>query len=124
MASKKQKVASRANGARSRVESLPRFRTLMTSLQEELKPETAIENLAIHKMAVAHCHLTRVWGMERSGLSNEVNAAGSPKSPDAPTCDALAFGKSGVHLNEYTSAKGAVPRRQITKELFSAAART
>ena len=83
MASKKQKVASRANGARSRVESLPRFRTLMTSLQEELKPETAIENLLIHKMAVSHWRLMRVWGMERSGLSNEVNVSGPP------------------HLNEY-----------------------
>jgi len=110
MASEKQKAASRANGARSRGpvtpqgklrsarynvgrgllartvvldgESLPRFHTLMTSLQEELKPETAIENLLIHKMAVSHWRLMRVWGLERSGLSNEVNA-------------------SGTHLNEY-----------------------
>ena len=114
MASEKQKAASRANGARSRGpvtpegrlrssrnniergmlartvvldgESRPRFDALMISLQEELKPETTIENLLIHKMAIAHWRLMRVWGMERSGLSNE----------HAPS-----FGKSGVHLNEH-----------------------
>jgi hypothetical protein len=121
MASEKQKAASRANGAKSRgpvtpegklrssrsnvehgmlartvvldVESRPRFDALMTSLQEELKPETTIENLLIHKMAAAHWRLMRVWGMERSGLSQEVN--------DAGPSDALAVGKSGAHLNEY-----------------------
>lgn len=129
MASEKQKAASRANGARSRGpvtpegklrarrsniergmlartvvledESRPRFHALMTSLQEELKPETTIENLLIHKMAVSHWRLLRVWGMERSGLSNEVNNAGQPGSPDLPTRDALAFGKSAVHGNQY-----------------------
>ncbi len=118
MASEKQKAASRANGAKSRgpitperklrsprgnvergmlartvvldTESRPRFDALMTSLQEELKPETAIENLLIHKMAAAHWRLLRVWGMERSGLSNEVNACGPPESH-----------KSEVHLSEY-----------------------
>jgi hypothetical protein len=71
-------------------ESRPRFCALMTSLQEELKPETTIENLLTHKMAAAHWRLLRVWGMERSGLSNDVNDAGLPES-----------GKSGVHLNDY-----------------------
>ena len=76
----------------------------MTSLQEELKPETPIENLLLHKMAVAHWRLMRVWGMERSDLSNRINDAGAPESlqfTDAPTRDALAFGKSGADLNEY-----------------------
>jgi hypothetical protein len=104
MASEKQKAASRANGAKSRGpvtpegklrssrnnvergllartvvldgESLPRFHALMTSLQDELKPETTIENLLIHKMAVAHWRLMRAWGMERTGLSNEANVSG------------------------------------------------
>jgi hypothetical protein len=129
MASEKQKAASRANGARSRGpvtsagklrssrnnvergllartvvldgESLPRFHALMTSLQEELKPETAIENLLIHKMAVSHWRLMRVWGMERSCASAGVRESGPAESPDAPARDALAFGKSGAHLNEY-----------------------
>jgi hypothetical protein len=129
MASEKQKAASRANGARSRGpvtsegklrarrsnvergmlartvvlegESLPRFHALMTSLQEELKPETTIENLLIHKMAVAHWRLMRVWGMERSGASHALGESGPPESPDAPTRDALAFGKSAANLNEY-----------------------
>jgi hypothetical protein len=82
-------------------ESRPRFQALMTSLQAELKPETAIENLLIHKMAAAHWRLMRVWGMERSCASEGVREAGPPESPDAPTRDALAFGKSGNHLNEY-----------------------
>jgi hypothetical protein len=43
----------------------------------------------------------RVWGMERSCASEGVQEAGPPESPDAPTRDALAFGKSGNHLNEY-----------------------
>ena len=129
MASEKQKAASRANGAKSRGpvtsagklrstrnnvergllartvvldgESLPRFHALMTSLQEELKPETAIENLLVHKMAAAHWRLMRVWGMERSGASHALQEFGPLQSPDAPTRDALAFGKSGVRLNEY-----------------------
>jgi hypothetical protein len=137
MASEKQKAASRANGAKSRGpitpegkrrsargnvehgmlartvvldgESRPRFYALMISLQEELKPETAIENLLIHKMAVAHWRLMRAWGMERSGASQwareyEAHEAASPGLsllPDAPTCDALSFDKSRVHLNEY-----------------------
>jgi hypothetical protein len=129
MASEKQKAASRANGAKSRGpvtpegklrsrrnniergmlartvvledESLPRFHALMTSLQEELKPETTIENLLIHKMAVAHWRLMRVWGMERSGASHALGESGPPESPDAPTRDALAFGKSAANLNEY-----------------------
>ena len=82
-------------------ESRPRFDALITSLQEELKPETAIENLLIHKMAVAHWRLMRVWGMERSSVSRGVGDSGLPESPDAPMRDALAFGKSGVHLNQY-----------------------
>jgi len=85
-------------------ESRPRFHALMTSLQEELKPETPIENLLIHKMAAAHWRLMRVWGMERSRASQGLRESGSPEAPelpDAPTRDALAFGKSGVHLNEY-----------------------
>jgi hypothetical protein len=126
MASEKQKAASRANGAKSRGpltpegklrsarnnvergmlartvvldgESLPRFHALMTSLQEELKPATAIENLLIHKMAVAHWRLMRVWGMERSGFSQE---SAPPESPGTPACDALALEKSVAHLNEY-----------------------
>jgi hypothetical protein len=56
-------------------ESRPRFDTLITSLQAELKPETTIENLLIYKMAAAHWRLLRVWGMERTVLSNEVNGA-------------------------------------------------
>jgi len=83
------------------VESRPRFDALMTSLQAELKPETTIENLLIHKMAVSHWRLLRVWGMERSGFSTEVRGAGSPESLDAPTRDAMALAKSGAHLNEY-----------------------
>lgn len=70
-------------------ESRPRFDALMTSLQQELKPETTIENLLIHKMAAAHWRLMRTWGMERSGLSPE-------SGPVAPT-----LGKSHNHLNEY-----------------------
>jgi hypothetical protein len=129
MASEKQKATSRANGAKSRGpvtsagklrstrnnvergllartvvldgESLPRFHALMTSLQEELKPETAIENLLVHKMVAAHWRLMRVWGMERSGASHALQEFGPTQPPDAPTRDALAFGKSGVHLNEY-----------------------
>jgi hypothetical protein len=79
-------------------ESRARFDALMTSLQKELNPETAIENLLLHKMAVAHWRLMRVWGMERSGLSNEVNDAARPELPDAPTRGAMALGKSGVNL--------------------------
>lgn len=118
MASEKQKAASRANGAKSRgpvtsegrlnssrsnaergmlartvvldVESRPRFDALMNSLQEELKPETTIENLLIHKMAVAHCRMSRVWGMERSGLSEESEPPGAP-----------AFCKPEGRLNEH-----------------------
>ncbi len=82
-------------------ESRPRFDALLTSLQEELKPGTPIENLLIHKMAVAHWRLMRVWGMERSGVSHAARESGPPESPDVPTCDVLAFGKSGVHRNEY-----------------------
>jgi hypothetical protein len=39
--------------------------------------------------------------MERSGASHALQEFGPPQSPDAPTRDALAFGKSGTHLNEY-----------------------
>jgi hypothetical protein len=86
-------------------ESRPRFQALMTSLQEELKPETAIENLLVHKMAAAHWRLMRVWAMERScasqGLPLESGPPYSTAPTDAPTRHALALGKSGVHLNQY-----------------------
>jgi hypothetical protein len=112
MASEKHKAASRANGADRAASSLPKGKlrsshsivergmiaAFMTWLPEELKPGTPIENLLIHEMAVAHWRLMRVWGMERCGHSQET---GPPESPDAPTRDALTFGKSGVHLNEY-----------------------
>jgi hypothetical protein len=96
-------------------ESRPRFHALMTSLQEELKPETTIENLLIHKMAVAHWRLMRSWGMERSCASPGVSEFAPPESPDAPTRDALAFGKSGAHLNEYEMRVD----RQFTRALNS-----
>ncbi len=120
MASEKQKAASRANGAKSRGpvtsegrlrssrssiergmlartvvldrESRPRFDALMTSLQAELRPEATTENPLIHKMTVSHWRLMRLWGMERSGFSNQVNDAGPPDARG---------GKSVVHLNEY-----------------------
>ena len=82
-------------------ESRPRFHALMASLQEELKPETPIENLLIHKMAAAHWRLMRVWGMERSRAAQGPQESGPPESTDAPTRDAIVFGKSGVHLNEH-----------------------
>jgi hypothetical protein len=73
----------------------------VTSLHEELKPETAIENLLIHKMAVAHWRLLRAWGMERSGLSHEIHESRPPGPANIPIPGALTFGKSGNHLNEY-----------------------
>ena len=104
MPSEEQKAASRANGARSRgpltpegklrssrsnverallvrtvvleSESRERFHALMTSLQEELKPETAIENLLVHKMAVAHWRLMRAWGLEKAGIGARPPANG------------------------------------------------
>ncbi len=104
MPSERQKAASRANGAKSRGpvtpegklrssrsnveqgmlartvvldgESRNRFHALMTSLREELKPETAIENLLVHKMAVAHWRLLRVWGMEKAAIGSQPPASG------------------------------------------------
>ncbi len=104
MPSERQKAASRANGAKSRGpvtpegklrssrgnveqgmlartvvldgESRHRFHALMTSLREELKPETAIENLLVHKMAVAHWRLLRVWGMEKAAIGSQPPASG------------------------------------------------
>ena len=72
------------------VESRPRFDALMTSLQEELEPETTIENLLVHKMAVAHWRLLRIWAW---------NAPASRRNPEPP--GAPAFGKPEVHLNEH-----------------------
>lgn len=57
------------------VESRPRFDALMTSLQEELEPETTIENLLVHKMAVAHWRLLRIWAW---------NAPASRRNPGRP----------------------------------------
>jgi hypothetical protein len=83
------------------VESRPRFRALLTSLQEELKPETPIENLLIHKMAVAHWRLMRAWGMERSCANQGVHESEPPGSSGVPTSAAAIFRKSGLHLTEY-----------------------
>ena len=120
MASEKQKAASRANGAKSRGpvtsagklrsarnnvergllartvvldgESLPRFHALMTSLQEELKPETTIENLLIHKMAAAHWRLMRVWILENSAVSHEIRKQAVANAlENMPTQAALAY---------------------------------
>jgi hypothetical protein len=78
-------------------ESRDRFHTLLTSIREELQPQTPIEHLLTHKMAVAHWRLLRVWGMEKAGIA----AASGSNLTDAPTRDGEAFGKSGAHLNEY-----------------------
>jgi hypothetical protein len=56
---------------------------------------------SLPRRLAAHWRLMRVWGIERSGASHALRESGPPESADAPTRDALAFGKSGVHLNEY-----------------------
>jgi hypothetical protein len=138
MASDKKIAAARANGARSRgpvttegkrrssranvevallartivldAESPQRFHALIVSLEDELQPETAIENLLIQKMAVAHWRLMRVWAMERARIAYDAAPPetyatdGTPIGPyidDPPTRDAIAFAKSNGHMSEY-----------------------
>lgn len=120
MATDKQQAASRANGAKSRGpvtqegkdkcslnrlrhgilartvvlpgESTERFHELLTSLREELAPQTAIENLLIQKMVVAQWRQMRMWGIEKAGLVHEVrNQPAADAAQDPPTRDALAF---------------------------------
>jgi hypothetical protein len=124
MPSDKQIAASRANGAKSRGpvtpagkqrssrgsvetmlaravvldgESRERFHALLISIRDELQPQTAIENLLTHKMAIAHWRLMRVWGMEKAGIA----ASGDSCNADPAARDRQALGKSGAHLNEY-----------------------
>ena len=79
-------------------ESRDRFHALLTSLQDELQPKTAVENLLIHKMAAAHWRLMRVWAMEKASIAQGPTA---PGIADAAARDALAFSKSNAHMNEY-----------------------
>ncbi|MES1262642.1 MAG: hypothetical protein ABUS49_12990 [Acidobacteriota bacterium] len=130
MASDKQIAASRANGAKSRgpvtpegkrrssrkslhdaliarvvvleAESRERFNALLVSLQQELQPETAIENLLVQKMAVAHWRQMRVWGMEKAGIAHDARTVGvqSAEIQDPATRDAIAFRVSSTRIGD------------------------
>jgi hypothetical protein len=125
MPTHKQIAASRANGAKSRGpvtaegkrraaqsntdramlartvllsgESRERFDSLLTSLHEELRPQSVIETMLIHKMTVAHWRLMRAWAMESARIAHEAD----PQVEDPPTRDALAFGKAKANMSEY-----------------------
>jgi hypothetical protein len=77
-------------------ESEDRFKLLITSLRDELQPETPIENLLIDKLEPVHCCLMRAWELERAGIAHLGKTAAPVAIQDAiqgaPTRDALAFG--------------------------------
>jgi len=124
MATEKQIQASRANGAKSRGpvgfqgkrtssrnslrhgmlartvvlegESKDRFNELCKSLTDELEPRTAIENLLVQKMAVAHWRQMRFWNIEKAAMDHEVGKQ-SPEiaGADPSLRDALAMRSLG-----------------------------
>jgi hypothetical protein len=97
MRTEKQKAASRANGARSRGpkspegkarsaqnsvrhgllaravvlpgESREKFDQLLTLINEDLRPQSAIEHLFVGKMVAAHWRQLRIWELEKSGTA-------------------------------------------------------
>jgi len=97
MRTEKQKAASRANGARSRGpkspegkarsaqnsirhgllaravvlpgESREKFDSLLNVLNDDLRPQSAIEHLFVGKMAAAHWRQLRIWELEKSGTA-------------------------------------------------------
>ena len=78
-------------------ESLKRFNALLTALTEELQPQTGIESALVENMAVARWRQMRLWGMEKAGISYEIQRQESaPGTQDVLQCDsptraALAF---------------------------------
>ncbi len=58
-------------------ESQDRFQELLTSLLEELQPETAVEMILVENMAVACWCQRRLWGMQSAGLGDEVHNQGA-----------------------------------------------
>jgi hypothetical protein len=58
-------------------ESTERFQDLLTSLTEELQPESRIETILVENMTVACWGQRRIWGMHRAGLCDEVHNQGS-----------------------------------------------
>jgi hypothetical protein len=53
-------------------ESADRFHELLTSLFEELQPETSVEMFLVENMAVACWCQRRLWAMQSAGLRDEV----------------------------------------------------
>lgn len=47
-------------------ESVPSFIELITQLQEELQPESFVENMFVEVMAVAHWRRMRLWIIEKN----------------------------------------------------------
>ncbi len=64
-------------------ESRDRFNELCKSLTDELEPKTAIENLLVQKMAVAHWRQMRFWNIEKASMDHEVGK----QSPDLANAD-------------------------------------
>jgi hypothetical protein len=124
MPTEKQIAASRANGARSRGpvtpegkrkssrnslrhgmlartvvldgESRERFNELCRSLTDELQPATAIENLLVQKMAVAHWRQMRLWNIEKATMALEVSKQPPAEAAGDPCVrDAIAFRSLG-----------------------------
>ena len=78
-------------------ESLDRFMLLLSTLQDELQPQTAVESDLVESMAVARWRQMRLWSMEKSALGHEIRKQESAtdnsdlSGHDAPTRAALAF---------------------------------
>jgi hypothetical protein len=123
----KQIVASRANGAKSRGpvtqdgkrnaarknlrhamlakcivlvgESATRFRTLLDSFHDELKPESAIEDILVHKLTVAYWRQMRTWDQQKASIAHEVDKQDASLARECPsTRDALAIRTGGPSL--------------------------
>jgi hypothetical protein len=124
MRSDKQQAASRANGAKSRgpvtaagkrqssknslrhgilartvvleTESKERFRELLSSFQATYRPKSAVEEVLVQKMAVAHWRLLRLWSHQKAAFALELRSQPATLAvEDAPTRDSVAFATLG-----------------------------
>ena len=66
------------------------FATLLSTLENELRPGDETDRALIENMAVARWRLMRLWGMEKAGLCHEMEKHQS-SALNSPTRAALAF---------------------------------
>jgi hypothetical protein len=87
-------------------ESVERFTSLLTALNEEFDPQSATESALIENMATARWREMRLWSIEKSGLEREMGnqTEGSPANRAAKAFRTLCDQTNVLELlNRYES---------------------